>query len=217
MSQPKSRNCSRKGFEMSSKAKLPSLQLIKTAYTPEQLMGIKAPGIIFLGRSNAGKSSLINSLTQSDLANVSKAPGKTRSINYFKYGPHLFLVDLPGFGYARRPKSERDAWAALVEAFFDSAPPRLLSFLLVDSGRDLELEEENLLEALRERSYPVEILLTKADRLNQSERHRREKYIEGFIRERGWEIFLGCRFVSVKNGEGIESLRRSIYQYEKEN
>lgn len=194
-----------------------SIELLKTAYTPDQLMALKGPGVIFLGRSNAGKSSLINALMQSDLAKVSKTPGKTRSINYFRYGGHLILVDLPGFGYARRPKEERDDWAELVKAFFDGAPPNLLGYLLVDAQRDIETEENQLLESLWERAYPTEILLTKADRLNQSERHQREKQIQQYVRGKGRENFLTYRFVSVKNGEGIEDLRRALYRYEKEN
>jgi GTP-binding protein len=187
----------------------PSIELIKTAYTSEQLMKLCGPAVIFLGRSNAGKSSLINALARSDLAKVSKSPGKTRSINYFRYGPRLLLVDLPGFGYARRAKTERDEWAALVQSFFDGAPPRLMGFLLVDAQRKIELEEDRLIQALRERSYPVLILLTKADKLNQSERHQRESIIRGSMGE-------DYQFISVKSGEGIEELRRAIYRYEKE-
>jgi GTP-binding protein len=194
-----------------------SIELLKTAYTPEQLIPLKAPVVIFLGRSNAGKSSFINALTRSQWAKVSKTPGKTRSINYFRYGSHLTLVDLPGFGYARRAKVERGDWALLVEAFFDQAPPLLLGFLLMDSQRGLEIEEEELIESLHERGYPVGILLTKADRLNQSERHQREKAIQDFIKRKGWEALLTYHFVSVKSGEGIDKLRRVIYEYEKEN
>ena len=198
---------------MSSKWPIP--QLLKTAYRADQLAEIKGPAVIFLGRSNAGKSSLINALTRTDLAKVSKTPGKTRSINYFKYGPHLLLVDLPGFGYARRSKEERKEWADLIRAFFDHAPPRLMGFLLVDCHRELDREEGDLLFAFHERSYPLEILLTKADRLKQAERNKKEKYIRHFVQKQGWENLLTYRFVSVKNGEGLDSLQRAIYQYEK--
>jgi GTP-binding protein EngB required for normal cell division len=90
-----------------------------------------------------------------------------------------------------------------------------MGFLLIDCQREIATEESNLLEALHERSYPVEILLTKADKLKQSERHEKEKFIRRVIAEKGWENLLTYRFVSVKSGEGMEALQRVIYQYEK--
>lgn len=172
-------------------------------------MEFAGPAVILMGRSNAGKSSLLNALTRSKIARVAKSPGKTRSINYFRYGRHLILVDLPGFGYARRSKSEREAWSKLVEAFFDKAPPGLMGLLLVDAQRDLGKEETDLIEAFQERSYPVEILLTKADRLNQSERIRRQTLLRK-------QNLLTLGFVSVKTGEGLDSIRKRLLRYEKD-
>src|SRR5262245_55367999 len=116
-------------------------QLLATAYLPDQLLEVSDAAAIFLGRSNAGKSSLVNALLKKRLAQTAKAPGKTRSINYYQYLPKLKLIDLPGFGYARVSHGERDAWRDLTFAFFENLPTRVLAFLLLDAHRDLEETE----------------------------------------------------------------------------
>ena len=189
------------------KAKPMPSELKATSYLPEQVPALRGPLAFFLGRSNVGKSSLLNALLKRKLARVSKSPGKTRSVNLYQWGSRLTLVDVPGYGFAIRSREERDSWRALMTAFFERIPGDSLGLLLMDSKRDLEEEEVGLLESLSERGIPVELLLTKVDRLGQAERERRR---------RAWnEIPLTWSFVSAKTGEGLEELRRRLLNYAK--
>jgi ribosome biogenesis GTP-binding protein YsxC/EngB len=188
-------------------------QLVATAYRPDQLIFPPGPKVLFLGRSNAGKSSLLNHLLKTSQARVSKQPGKTRSINYYRWGPRLILIDLPGFGYARRSHSERSLWEPLVRDFFDGALSGAMAFILMDSRRRLEDEEAELIASLHERNIEVRLLMTKWDRGNQSDREHALRRLESDIVGRSLENLLTCGIVSVKTGEGIEALRRIIVQY----
>ncbi|MDX1386069.1 MAG: ribosome biogenesis GTP-binding protein YihA/YsxC [bacterium] len=193
-----------------------SLKLLKTAYQPDQLPSGKAPTVLFLGRSNVGKSSLINALSGQGLAQISKNPGKTRSINIFQWGKKMQWVDLPGYGYAKRSKQERNEWRALVEAFFNQMPPLGLAFILMDSRRPLEEEEFELIKALEERKTHVFLLLTKADQLKQSDRHQCIRRLKQQINERKLENLLTYALVSVKTQEGLPWIHRLLSRYEKD-
>ena len=194
----------------------PQLQLLATAYRTDQLRTLRGPVVLFLGRSNVGKSSLLNALSGKRMAQVSKSPGKTRSVNYFQYGKKLNWVDLPGYGYAKRSKVERDHWAQLMKAFFETLPAGALGFLLMDCKRDLETQEEELIEALLEHGHQVQILMTKCDRLSQSDRKGRTGWMDNWVDQRNLESILNWGFVSVKSREGLEEIRRLIYHYEKD-
>jgi len=192
-----------------------AVSLKATAYLPEQLLDLRQDIVLFLGRSNAGKSSLLNAISEKDLARVAKAPGKTRSINYFSWGPQLTFVDVPGYGYAERSHEERDAWKNLMGHFFDRLSSGGLAFLLMDSKRDLGEEEWDLISALQGKGLKVDIVLTKADRLNQSERVKEERSLLASLQGRGLENSLTYRFVSVKTGEGVDEIRRKLLHYGK--
>lgn len=179
-------------------------------------MKLGKPVILFLGRSNVGKSSLLNALAGHSLAHVSKTPGKTRSVNYYRFGPDTILVDLPGYGYAKRSKVEKGEWAKLVEEFFPQVPLGSLAFVLMDSRRDLGQEEFSLMESLADYGHKIQLILTKADQLNQSARQKRIKYQEQNFDGEGQEKVLTWSLVSVKTGEGIENLRSELEQYGKE-
>lgn len=196
--------------------KIPKLKLLETAYRIDQLKGLRGPVVLFLGRSNVGKSSLLNSLGGTTIAQISKTPGKTRSVNYYLMGKKLTWVDLPGYGYARRSKREREDWAELMRAFFEELPDSSLGFLLMDCKRNLQSEEEDLIFSLLERGHEVQVLLTKADRLGQAERQARSDYMEQWIRQHKLENILTWRFVSVRKREGLGEIRSLINRYEKE-
>jgi len=191
----------------------PPPRLVQTSYLPEQIPQLRGPAVLLLGRSNAGKSSLLNVLLKMDLAKVSKSPGKTRSVNFYRWGDKLTLVDVPGYGFALRSLEERRSWRELMESFFEKVPAASLSLLLLDAKRDPESEELALIEALCERGFPVELLLTKADRLLQAERERRRRAMLVWSAEPGREIPLTWRFVSAKTGEGIDELGRRLLKY----
>lgn len=137
---------------------------------------IDAPLVAFTGRSNSGKSSLISALCDhKNLARTSAAPGKTRALNYFRVPeeaepPHgLWLVDLPGYGYAKVSKTERAALRKLVDSFLAQAPVELL-ILVLDARRKLETEEESIVAFCRETERPILFARSKWDKLNAKEK-----------------------------------------------
>ena len=130
--------------------------------------------IAFSGRSNVGKSSLINSLLgRKSLARVSSAPGKTITINFYEIDKKIFLVDLPGYGFAKRPKEDQIKWQTLTDGFFTKNPnlDRLAAVAqLVDSRIGLTDDDRAMVDYLRAAEIPYFIIATKVDKLNATER-----------------------------------------------
>lgn len=138
-----------------------------------QFPGDPLPQVCFSGRSNVGKSSLINTLMgQKKLARVSSAPGKTITINFFEIDKKLFFVDLPGYGFAKRPPAEKAAWSALTDGYFTQNKniDRLALVLqLVDSRIGPTADDEMMMDFLRQSELPFVVVLTKTDKLNKTE------------------------------------------------
>jgi GTP-binding protein len=129
------------------------------------------PELAFAGRSNVGKSSAINALAnRKRLAFVSKAPGRTQTINFFALGSHARLVDLPGYGYARVPQAVRSQWEALVGGYVGSRQALAGVVVLMDARRPFTPHDEHLLEWLRSSGRRLLVLLSKCDKLTRSER-----------------------------------------------
>lgn len=126
------------------------------------------PEIAVLGRSNAGKSSLINAWTGSLLAKISAKPGKTRLINFFECKTYR-LVDFPGYGYSARSGKEQASWAGMIEPVLGARVNLRAALILIDCRREVAEEERMLLGFLKHRGLPVAIVLTKTDKLNRSE------------------------------------------------
>jgi GTP-binding protein len=172
-------------------------------FPPETL-----PEVAVVGRSNVGKSSLINALVGQDgLARTSRTPGRTRLINWFEIGsqPRFFLVDLPGFGYAEVSQQTREGWRPLIEAYLEQRASLAGVLLLVDIRRNAEDEELDFVPWLAQRGTPLVVALTKADKLPKNKRTleaARAKKLLGLRREPA------C--VSTLSGEGIEPLLRSV-------
>lgn len=125
--------------------------------------------IAFAGRSNAGKSSAINTLTgRSGLARISKTPGRTRLINFFELQPGARFVDLPGYGYAEVSNAERDSWLPMLESLRDRESLRGMC-LIVDSRRGIQAEDSELIGWIDPARRQVHVLLTKADKLKRNE------------------------------------------------
>lgn len=154
---------------------MPQLVLEHTIYTLNQLLSIDSPQIALAGRSNVGKSSLINALAgQKKLAKVSATPGKTRSINFYRVDPHgYYLVDLPGYGYARASHAERRAWAKLLEKYLAGASRLQALALLLDSRLEPQKLDLELSHFARECRLDILPILTKADKCTQRERAAR--------------------------------------------
>ncbi|MBQ7569279.1 YihA family ribosome biogenesis GTP-binding protein [bacterium] len=128
------------------------------------------PEVAVMGRSNVGKSSLLCSLTNNrKLAKVSQTPGKTRLINYFLVDDAWYLVDLPGYGFAKVSKAEQERWSRSMEEYLAERRGIVLAVLLIDIRHDPKASDLQMLEWLRQRSYPVCVVLTKADKLSRSQ------------------------------------------------
>ena len=139
-----------------------------------QFPGDPVPQVAFSGRSNVGKSSLINTLLgRKSLARVSSAPGKTITINFYEIDKKIFLVDLPGYGFAKRPKEDQVKWQMLTDGFFTKNPnlDRLAAVAqLVDSRIGLTDDDRAMVDYLRAAEIPYFIIATKVDKLNATER-----------------------------------------------
>ncbi len=144
-----------------------------TAGLPKQFPKKAIPQVAFSGRSNVGKSSLINTLlNRKSLARVSSAPGKTITINFYEVDSKLFLVDLPGYGFAKRPPAEKAAWSALTDGFFTSNPNiDLLKLIvqLVDARVGATNDDLVMLDWLMQSNIPFIIVATKMDKLNKTQ------------------------------------------------
>lgn len=153
----------------------PRLELETTAYTFDQLMHQDSPQLALAGRSNVGKSSLVNALAQRrKLAKVSSTPGKTRSINYYKVSPWgFYLVDLPGYGYARANHAEREKWGRLLERYLKDCPSLKGLVLLLDSRLPPQTLDINLVEYAQGIGLAIIPVLTKADKCRQRELNAR--------------------------------------------
>ena len=128
------------------------------------------PQIAFAGRSNVGKSSVINRLLQrKNFARVGEAPGKTTHINFFRVDQAMYLVDLPGYGYAKVPKAEKDRWARLIEQYFAAPDLITLGILIVDARHKPTANDVTMAEAFRNSGRPYVVVANKMDKLKKSE------------------------------------------------
>ncbi len=128
------------------------------------------PEIALVGRSNVGKSSLINHLlNQKKLAKTSATPGKTRLLNFFIVDERFLLVDLPGYGFAKAPKSEIETWSNAIDAYINQRPTLRLILLLIDSRRGIGEEDQKLIDWARHRRLKLLLIFTKTDKLSPNE------------------------------------------------
>jgi GTP-binding protein len=148
-------------------------RFILSATSPAQFPNLRLPEFAFLGRSNVGKSSLLNVLAGvKKLAKVSAQPGRTQAVNFFTIGETVTFADLPGYGFAKVPIHVQKSWKGLVEAYLVHREPLVLSFLLLDARRGWMEKDLELREWLRHNGRPYLVVATKIDKLNQSELHR---------------------------------------------
>lgn len=149
---------------------------ITSVFDIKNLLKHNLPEIILCGRSNVGKSSFINSLfNRKNLAKTSSTPGKTRSINYYLIDEKFYVVDLPGYGYAKASKKEREYWGKLISDYISKSPNISLAFHLVDSRHKPTELDIQLNDLLRLKEIPYIIMLSKTDKLNQTELAKAKK------------------------------------------
>ena len=161
------------------------------------------PEIAMAGKSNVGKSSLINSLARnSKLARTSSEPGKTRLVNLYCMNEAFFLVDLPGYGFARAPKQEKEKWAAMIEGYLENSENLRRVFQLVDLRHTPTQEDQMMVEYLRHYDIPFTVVATKADKLSGAQRGRNIPVICRSLQVQPWEILI----YSAKDGTGRDKL-----------
>ncbi|MFC2134482.1 ribosome biogenesis GTP-binding protein YihA/YsxC [Bacteroidota bacterium] len=161
-----------------------NIQFIKSVYNLKDLPEEQLPELVLCGRSNVGKSSFLNSIfNKKGIAKTSSAPGKTRSLNYYKIENKFFIVDLPGFGYAKVSKKEREAWQKLIGKYLTCERNIQMIFHFIDSRHEPTQLDIYLNEFLREIDLPYVIILNKTDKLKQSELAKARKTIVEYFPE----------------------------------
>lgn len=161
------------------------------------------PEIAFAGKSNVGKSSLINALTHnSKLARTSSEPGKTRLVNFYLLNEAFFLVDLPGYGFARASKQEKEKWSGMIEGYLQGSENLRHVVQLVDIRHAPTEEDQMMTNYLRHYEIPFTVVATKADKLSKAQRSRSIPVICRTLVVQPWEI-IAC---SSEDGTGLEAL-----------
>lgn len=185
-----------------------SAEFARSAHAVQDFPRDGLPQVAFVGRSNVGKSSLLNRLLgRKALARVSRTPGRTRGVNFFLVDRRLYFVDLPGYGYAKAGKDERRRWADLMETYFTAATPRPQVVQLVDGhvgATDLDRQAHEYLASL---GLEVVVAATKIDRVR---RHRRPQALAAITERLEFTDGDSPIAVSARSGEGIPELWRAI-------
>lgn len=165
------------------------------------------PEVAFAGRSNVGKSSLLNKLfNRKSLARVSSVPGKTITINFYKLGEYR-MVDLPGYGYAKVAHGEKRRWAEMMEGYFQSDRNLKLVVQLIDMRHAPSKDDMVMLDFLKQSGYPFIIVYTKSDKLNKTERTKRLAAFEEELAD--YSDILKIPFSATK-GEGVDEIKKAI-------
>ena len=175
--------------------------------TRAQLPGAGPPEVAFAGRSNVGKSSLVNALTgRTTLARTSHTPGRTQEINLFDLGGRLVLADLPGYGYARAPKERVAAWNTLIRDYLRGRPSLRLALVLVDSRHGFKESDRAVMALLGEAALAFRVVLTKADQVRGAELGELTQSIEAELQGLAGAV-PELVATSARTGQGVEELR----------
>ncbi|MCK5237286.1 MAG: YihA family ribosome biogenesis GTP-binding protein [Deltaproteobacteria bacterium] len=175
------------------------------AVSDKQCPTDEVPEIALIGRSNVGKSSLINKLVhRKGIAKTSSVPGKTRTINFYGIDSSLYLVDLPGYGYAKAPLSERKSWKAFVESYLESRPMLCGAIIILDVRRDIKEAELNIYSYLENMGLKHITVLTKTDKLSANKVSSRVAAIKKSLPGREFVLF------SSISGKGKDELIKKI-------
>lgn len=184
-----------------------------SAVKREQYPTDDKPEIAFVGRSNVGKSSIINALTnRKKLAKVSQTPGKTRLINFFLINDEFHLVDLPGYGYAKVSKKEQESWGKTIETYLIDRVPLKRVVLLVDSRHKPTEDDIIMYEWIKHYGYNVVIVATKSDKISNNDLFKSKKTIKDTLKLTDDDEFY---FFSSLNKKGKDELIDNLFQLEK--
>lgn len=182
------------------------------AHLPEAAL----PEIAFAGRSNVGKSSLLNALTgRKTLARTSNTPGRTQQLNFFDLGGRLCLVDMPGYGYAKVSKTDRENWTKLIHGYLRGRPTLRCVFILIDSRHGLKESDLELMKMLDETAVSYRVVLTKSDKSSREEILKISVRIMESLKKQA-AAFPGIHITSAEKGFGVPELRAILASFASE-
>lgn len=188
----------------------PQARFILSASAPAHFPSTKTPEYAFLGRSNVGKSSLLNALAATKkLAHVSAQPGRTQSINFFEIGSDVVFADLPGYGFAKVPLQVKDDWQALIEQYLLHRQQLVLCFLLLDSRRCWMDSDRELRQWLEHHGLAYQVIATKVDKLSKTELQKSLATIAG---ESGGQQPIAFSAVT---GQGAREIWQTIKKWQR--
>jgi GTP-binding protein len=184
-----------------------SAEFVTSAAKPSQYPAAELPEIAFAGRSNVGKSSLINVLVnRRHLVKTSSTPGRTQMINFFDINSNLIFVDLPGYGYARVPEAVQKTWGPMIETYLSGRRTLKAVVVIMDIRRTPRAEEQNLIAWLKHYSIARILVLTKADKLSKTKQKQKRTAYAGALEQNKDDLIL----FSAKSRQGREELWQAI-------
>ncbi len=189
---------------------LQNTRFVKSAATVNALIKTDRPEVIFAGRSNVGKSSVLNAfLNRKNMARVGNTPGKTIHVNYFDVDGKLFLVDLPGYGFARREKAEQERWAELINSYLQLTAERRLGVLVIDIRHGPTELDMTMVDYFEQLAIPFVVVANKADKLSKTELEKQTAAVHEILSGRAVKIIV----FSATKGLGRPELVRTIVNF----
>ena len=186
---------------------------VRGVQTIGDLVEFGMPEIAFAGRSNVGKSSLINALTgRHSLARISNTPGRTQQLNFFSLSDYLYLVDMPGYGYAKAPKPLVAEWRKMIESFLKGRPTLHRVYVLLDGRVDIKKHDIEIMTMLDRTAVSYQIVLTKCDKLGPLQLQAKKQEVQDLLKKHvaAHPIIMAT---SSEKGTGIAELRAEISQF----
>lgn len=197
------------GFRRYYRYSMTFVKYIKSATLEKDFPKTEFPEIAIVGRSNAGKSSLINAVANQKIAHVSGTPGKTRLLSFFNFNDEFVLVDMPGYGFAERSQTEQEDWKRMIENYLSASEKLRCLILVMDIRRSWAQEERQIQEFSEHLGLPLIVALTKSDKLSRSQIMKR---MDEFNQDILLKIKIPC---SSSKKDGIEELKKQLYKFVK--
>ena len=195
---------------MTQQVNFNKVDFLISAFALKQLPDTGFPEIAFAGRSNVGKSSLINRLVgRASLVKTSSKPGKTQSLNFFTIDEQLYLVDLPGYGFAKVSKQVQAQWLELINGYLENREPLKVVVVIIDIRHELKQLDRDLVDWLRYHNIACQLVYTKADKLPRNKQIRNASALDA-----GLSITADDRIVfSAKTGQGLDALKLKLMEH----